>query len=635
MKKLDRLNAGNIGGQLLRRTDAALRKLGGKYYRKTLGQLKYRLRFGNCRLDPRPGEACQELSDLTWTYELPVTAAVPPLVSIICREPEDLQDKERLLQAIQSQTYSRTEVIWVKDQDPVRCWNAGIRQARGKYIWLLLECFSCREDYLERMVSLLQYSSVMLAIDTPLPGNDVSAAPFYVSGYDFSHNKISSQLPFDSSRMLFRNAGGIPEKLVSAAEKEGIPSELLLPLFCMQGGLVACADCHMDVAGGGAAESPAETFTAEQVGQCLELLHRRPNIVIAAYALKAGGGETFPIYLCNELKKYGGSVTLLNCNLEEQEEGIADLADSAVPIVNIRHTDCIGNVLLHLGCEIIHSHHAVVDYAVARWCKKYPDLGKHVITLHGMYETIAEEDCSRTISATWAECSKYVYIADKNLDCFKQRGKYKAERFVKLPNGLPEIAVTPVERKKLGIAESAFVLVLASRAIPEKGWMEAIEAVETANRESAAEIHLVLLGDGPCRKQIEGWVPDYIHVMGTVSNVRDYFAMGDAGVLPSYYKGESFPLVVIECLMCGRPVIATGLGEVPGMLQDAAGEPAGILVGMKDGHADPQELAGAILTLAEQREVYREMQERTISLSQRFTIDAVAEKYMELYEEIR
>lgn len=635
MKKMDRLNAGNIGRQLLRRADAVLRKLGGKYYSKTLGQLKYRLRFGNCRLDQRPGESCQDLPNLAWTYELPAADTVPPLVSIILSAPGALQDKERLLQAIQRQTYSETEVIWVKEKDPVRCWNAGISQARGKYIWLLWECFSCREDYLERMISLFQYSSVTLAIDTPLVGNYVSAAPFYVSGHDFSHNAVSSELLSDIRRMIFRNIGKIPEQLVSAAEKEEIASELLLPLFCMQGGVVACADYHTDTTGECAAGNPGQRFTAGQVGQCLQLLRRLPNIVIASYALKAGGGETFPIYLCNELKKYGGAVTLLNCNLEEQEEGIVDLADTAVPIVNIRHTDCIGNVLLHLGCEVIHSHHAVVDYAIARWCKKYPYLGKHVITLHGMYETISEEDCSRTISATWAECSRYVYIADKNLDCFKQRGTYEAERFVKLPNGLPDIPVTPVEREKLGIPRNAFVLVLASRAIPEKGWIEAIEAVEIAKRESSADIHLVLLGDGPCRKQIEGRVPDYVHVMGTVSNVRDYFAMGDAGMLPSYYKGESFPLVVIECLMCGRPVIATGLGEVPGMLQDTSGKPAGILVGIKDGHADPQELAEAILTLATHMGLYQEMQDRAYAISKRFLIDSVAKRYLAVYEELR
>ena len=34
------------------------------------------------------------------------------------------------------------------------------------------------------------------------------------------------------------------------------------------------------------------------------------------------------------------------------------------------------------------------------------------------------------------------------------------------------------------------------------------------------------------------------------------------GLMPSRFKGESYPLVVIDCLFAGKPVLASNIGEV-------------------------------------------------------------------------
>lgn len=603
----------------VRRLDAILRKAGGKYYAATLGRLKYYLRFGRRRLDCVPAGQRAEHPCVPWDYELPMQRSSRPLVSILLPDSEAYRGASPALRSALSQTYSETEIIWVKESaDPIQIWNEGVPRARGELIWLPGNV-PYPESYLEHMVSLFRYSSVMAAVDHPAVRRHVRELPFYLSGYEVSQREIFYGLLSDTGHILFRNVGTVPE--------EGTAPELFLPLFCVRGGIVAYTD------GTGERNRPEDGYSREQAAGCLRALSRFPRVVVADYALKTGGGEIFPIYLCNELKRQGVPVTLLNCNLEEREERIAALADTAVPVVNVRHTDDIGNVLLHLGCQVVHSHHAAVDYAIALWRRKYPFLGEHIITLHGMYETIERGDCVRTIRAAWPECSRYVYIADKNLDCFQRLGLDTTERFVKLPNGLPDIPTAPIPRDSLGIPPDAFVLVLASRAIPEKGWAEAVEAVELANRDRETDIHLVLLGDGPCRGQLEGRVPDCIHFMGTVSNVRDYFAMGDAGILPSCYRGESFPLSVIECLMCRRPVIASALGEVPNMLRDASGEPAGMLMELWDGRIDPAALSGQILRLADDSQLYRRLQQNTGSAAQKFAIASVAEKYIALYME--
>lgn len=627
MGKLGRFLA--AGRRLPRRLDALLRKAGGKYYIMTLGRLKYYLRFGRRRLDQRPGSGPPASSCVPWNYELPAQRPSRPLVSILLPGSEECLEGAALLKSVKEQTYPETEIIWVRaSADPVRIWNEGAARARGELVWMPGSA-SYTNNWLEHMISMFLYSSVMAVVDQPAIRHYAKELPFCLSGYDVSRNEQLCEMFSDLSHALFRNVGIVAGEYTAP--------EYFLPLFCVQGGTVV----YTDSGGAARADGPGATgrtaendsFGSEKAGKCRRLLSGHPRVVIAAYALKTGGGEIFPIHLCNELKRQGVPVTLLNCNLEEREERIAALVSPAVPVVNLRHTDDIGNALLHLGCQVIHSHHATVDYAVALWCRKYPFLGKHIITLHGMYETIEEGDCRRTIAAVWKECSRYVYIADKNLDCFRKLGLDTAERFVKLPNGLPDIPAVPVRREGLRIPANAFVLVLASRAIPEKGWAEAVKAVEIANQKGKADIHLVLLGDGPCRQLLEDKAPDYIHFMGTVSNVRDYFLMGDAGILPSCYRGESFPLSVMECLMCHRPVIASALGEVPDMLRDESGEMAGILVEAGDGHIDPVLLAEKILALADNRSLYCRLQERTGGAAQKFAIASVAEKYLTAYIE--
>ncbi|WP_156507807.1 glycosyltransferase, partial [Halioglobus sp. HI00S01] len=66
-------------------------------------------------------------------------------------------------------------------------------------------------------------------------------------------------------------------------------------------------------------------------------------------------------------------------------------------------------------------------------------------------------------------------------------------------------------------------------------------------------------------------LPDYVHLEGFQRNVRGYFAVADVGFLPSKFRGESFPLVIIECLQTGVPYLATDLGEISRMLDSSQG----------------------------------------------------------------
>jgi glycosyltransferase involved in cell wall biosynthesis len=172
---------------------------------------------------------------------------------------------------------------------------------------------------------------------------------------------------------------------------------------------------------------------------------------------------------------------------------------------------------------------------------------------------------------------------------------------------------------------------LVSRALEFKGWSEAISAVALAREVSGRDIHLLLVGDGPEQERLaQTELPSYIHLEGFQRNVRGYFAVADLGFLPSKFEGESFPLVIIECLQSGRPFLATSLGEIPYMLDSPDG-PAGVLVELKDGAVDIELFADKIAFLASDLDVYRQLCARVETAAHKFDPGILAEKHDAAY----
>ncbi|HIZ01560.1 MAG TPA: glycosyltransferase family 4 protein, partial [Candidatus Bacteroides merdipullorum] len=125
----------------------------------------------------------------------------------------------------------------------------------------------------------------------------------------------------------------------------------------------------------------------------------------------------------------------------------------------------------------------------------------------------------------------------------------------------------------------------------------------------------------------------YIHLLGRKGDVRSYFAMSDIGLLPSYFKGESFPLVLIESLMSGTPVIASDIGEIRNMLTNEAGEMAGIVFSLNDGKVPVDVLAQHIRELASNEALYQKLKANIPSIVQKFDIYNTARQYLKVYEE--
>jgi len=578
-----------------------------------------------------------------------------------------------------------------------RQWAAGIRSAKGAFIWIADDQGHRSNDFLERMLPCFTDDSVMLALARPtsstedgtgLPsetdrtGNDPAGRPPVSEiGLLTAHQAVCDGLGVcntipDPGSVVFRKPLDLPllddEEWLSMRHE----GDWILYLNLIRGGRIAIVPDTIDMAGEKTSTAPDPSL---QAGICKEYLTgaatvqrlylttdacreaslarfralaavaparpgddvaplepesvlgearrtRSPNIAVSTYGLHPGGAEVIAIRIANELKRIGQSVMLLNMGGFPDQPEIRHLLRSDVPLVNGTDATEVKRVLTDFGIEVLNSHHWRVQNLPSVVPDVFRSLKAHVATLHGMIESGTEVSATgENIRRADANVSTWVPTADKNLVPFRELGLFEdgSKRYVKLPNGMSPSPVRPVHRAGLGIPEDAFVCCCVSRAIPEKGWEEAIEAIGIARDATGRDIRLVLVGEGEVyEKLMRSAPPGFVHLAGLLVNSVGLYAMADAGIMLTTYRPESFPLTVVECLFAGRPYIATDMGEIRRMLTVEAGL-AGAVIERVDGKVPVDRVADTIIRFVQEPETYRSAVDRVPEAARRFTIEAV------------
>ena len=157
------------------------------------------------------------------------------------------------------------------------------------------------------------------------------------------------------------------------------------------------------------------------------------------------------------------------------------------------------------------------------------------------------------------------YTTDKNLDILKIF-QISEDKFVKFSNAMPvDNENFPMSRKELGIAEDAVVFTFVARGIKSKGWEVAILAfIQLRNENPDFPMHLLLCGDGEEATRCEALYGDDrdITFLGFQPRINGLYRISDCAVVPTRFKGESYPLIIIQAMQEGLPIIATDIGEI-------------------------------------------------------------------------
>lgn len=134
----------------------------------------------------------------------------------------------------------------------------------------------------------------------------------------------------------------------------------------------------------------------------------------------------------------------------------------------------------------------------------------------------------------------------------------------RLPNRVP-LAV----REELG-AGSRPVVLAVGRLHPQKGYEVLVAAAARwAHRDPVPLV--VVAGSGPLEARIRAEVDRLgapVRLLGRRDDMADLLSAADVVVLPSRWEARS--LVAQEALHAGRPLVATAVGGLPGLLGDGA-----------------------------------------------------------------
>jgi len=148
------------------------------------------------------------------------------------------------------------------------------------------------------------------------------------------------------------------------------------------------------------------------------------------------------------------------------------------------------------------------------------------------------------------------------------------------------------------------------------------------------DIDLRILGDGQQRAELEAstlalGLAGRVTILGFKSHheVYEEIVRCDLVVVPSRVDSESFGLVALEAMACGKPVIASTVGGLPELVRDRV---CGLLVPVNDVNA----LAEALALLAGNPELRRTMGLAGCAEAARFPVGAMCDAYESLFEQL-
>lgn len=168
----------------------------------------------------------------------------------------------------------------------------------------------------------------------------------------------------------------------------------------------------------------------------------------------------------------------------------------------------------------------------------------------------------------------------------RQRG-YPAEQLVQIDNGmdvaraerlLAEARQHPTGiRAQLGITQASRVIVCVARLHPVKRHDVLIDAVALMPEDiHGAPVHLLLVGDGAMRTDIEARVAQYgrrlahrVHLLGARDDVMAILCESDLFALTSQMEG--MPLSVLEAMLAGLPVAVSKVGGMADLVTPECG----------------------------------------------------------------
>lgn len=356
---------------------------------------------------------------------------------------------------------------------------------------------------------------------------------------------------------------------------------------------------------------------------------------------RPGGTRTYVMSLVNSLQKAQIDFSLVGVDFDANDGSPTFDFTPVVTAPKVSSVKFLRGLMKHAKKNrfsedtIIHAQRP--DFLFPYIFRKHEN--KKLCTLHGQLSRSVKDRKGRFYGTAYRLLESYsmkgadhVIAVDKStLDLFVGKYPFLSSRSSLIPvgidvNGWGE-GDRASSRESYGFASDQKVAVYVGRLEKEKRVDLIIETVKSVQKDFD-DFKLAIIGDGTLRGYLEdiaeSTAPGSVSFMGAqpVSVVRDMMTAADVFCLASDF--ESGPLVVLESLATGTPVVATNVGRVGEFIQDPS---TGRIVPQ-----DPESMASAIVqVVGGNRE---EISRKCVEKAREFSFDKSFQKTLEVYEDL-
>lgn len=218
-----------------------------------------------------------------------------------------------------------------------------------------------------------------------------------------------------------------------------------------------------------------------------------------------------------------------------------------------------------------------------------------------------------------------ICVSKNILDVRKKIDKVKSEKLIYIPNGLhlPSQHFPKPKQQKI-------IIGTVGRLIGAKDYATLIRACAHL-KSKQIDFQLYIVGDGPLRNPLyslinEMKLKDHITITGYQDNIYEWMHSFDIFVISSLREGQ--PLVLLEAMACGLPIIATNVGGIPETVDH--GKEALLIK-----ESSPEKLSAAILELYHSPEKRIDLAKNARKkVESEFSIQKCCESHLKLYTQL-
>lgn len=302
----------------------------------------------------------------------------------------------------------------------------------------------------------------------------------------------------------------------------------------------------------------------------------RNRIVLLTPSLARGGAEVIVAEVARALERNGWVVSVVS--MMDPSAFRDELEEFNVQVVSLGMQPGRLNInglfefflyLRRFRPKLIHAHmfHANILARVAGVLLGIPI----VCTIHNILESSRRKDSARlrelAYRLTDRLCVRTTAVSERVRDRYVRDGVIREGRIETIPNFVDSeiYHATPGARKEVRTAmkwEGRFVWLAVGRLVRAKDYPSLIAAFGRTKRDTPAA-HLVIVGEGPLRTEIESLIRDVglaesVSMLGERSDIPSLMAACDGFVLASAWEG--MPLVLLEAASCECLCVTTDVG---------------------------------------------------------------------------